>query len=180
MTGKNRQSDFGFSLMAIEFAVRDWFKPPVKILREAGLREGATVLDFGCGPGGFSIAAARIVGHSGTVYALDIHPLAFDFVRKKAEAAKLDNVKIVEEHELRTIPSSSCDMVLVYDVLHDLDEPEPYLREFHRLLKTNGVLSVSDHHLKEAEIVGAITKHRLYHAPRKLRHSYVFNKVNNA
>ncbi len=180
MTGKNRQSDFGFSLMAIEFAVRDWFKPPVKILREAGLREGATVLDFGCGPGGFSIAAARIVGHSGTVYALDIHPLALDFVRKKAKSANLDNVRIAEGRELRTIPSGSCDMVLVYDVLHDLDEPEPYLREFNRVLKADGLLSVSDHHLKEVEIVGVITKHKLFCESRKLHRSIIFNKVYTA
>jgi 23S rRNA U2552 (ribose-2'-O)-methylase RlmE/FtsJ len=69
------QSDFSFRAMSLEFRLRDFFRPPERILREAGIRDGLTVLDFGCGPGGFSQAAAKLVGPEGRVYAVDNHPL---------------------------------------------------------------------------------------------------------
>ena len=72
------QSDFSFRVMSLEFRLRDFFRPPERILREAGIRNGMTVLDFGCGPGGFSLAAAKLVGPDGRVYAVDNHPLARD------------------------------------------------------------------------------------------------------
>jgi predicted methyltransferase len=54
--------------------LRDLIRPPRAILREAGLGPGMAVLDFGCGPGGFSVAAVRLVGPAGRVYALDLRP----------------------------------------------------------------------------------------------------------
>ena len=42
--------------------LRDLFRTPRWVLIEAGVRAGMTVLDFGCGPGGFSLAAAKLVG----------------------------------------------------------------------------------------------------------------------
>jgi len=69
--GQPMQSDFSFRVMSLKFRLRDFFRPPERILREAGIRNGMTVLDFGCGPGGFSLAAAKLVGPGGRVYAAD-------------------------------------------------------------------------------------------------------------
>lgn len=62
MINTHHQSNFSFRLMSAEFRIRDWLHPPIKILQEAGVHRGMTVLDFGCGPGGFSLAAAQLVG----------------------------------------------------------------------------------------------------------------------
>ena len=42
-------------------------------------------------------------------------------------------------------------MVLFYDIYHDLNEQnkKAVLNELHRILKPNGLLSFSDHHLKD-------------------------------
>lgn len=69
-------NSFWFRLMVLEFKLRDISRPPKNILREAGIKPGYSVLDYGCGPGGLSIAAAQLVGESGVVHSLDIHPLA--------------------------------------------------------------------------------------------------------
>jgi len=58
MTEPLSQSNLGFRLMSLMFCVRDWLRPPTRILQKAGVRPGMAVLDFGCGPGGFSLAAA--------------------------------------------------------------------------------------------------------------------------
>jgi 2-polyprenyl-3-methyl-5-hydroxy-6-metoxy-1,4-benzoquinol methylase len=51
---------------------------------DVGIQQGFRVLDYGCGPGGFSLAAAELVGNAGKVYVLDLHPLAIQQVQKKA------------------------------------------------------------------------------------------------
>lgn len=62
MTAQRLQSNLDFWLMSWAFRLRDWLHPLAGILHEAGVRPGMTVLDFGCGPGGLSLAAARLVG----------------------------------------------------------------------------------------------------------------------
>jgi len=60
-----------------------------KQVQKSGVREGHTVLDFGCGSGHFTVATAKIVGEKGKVYALDIHPLAVEAVEKTVGKEKL-------------------------------------------------------------------------------------------
>ena len=45
---------------------------PEEFLRQSGLMDGMSVVDYGCGPGLFTMAAANVVGAQGLVYALDI------------------------------------------------------------------------------------------------------------
>jgi len=76
MNRAGKPSTLSFRLMALEFRLRDWLRPPLRVLVEADLHPGMTVLDFGCAPGSFTVAAARIVGPAGRICALDISPLA--------------------------------------------------------------------------------------------------------
>jgi ubiquinone/menaquinone biosynthesis C-methylase UbiE len=57
------------------------FRDPYKALRAAGLEPGQKVLEVGCGPGFFTVPAAKTVGQGGIVYALDVNPLAIGKVR---------------------------------------------------------------------------------------------------
>ncbi len=50
---------------------RAWRARALGLWRKAGLRAGARVLDFGCGPGYASLDLAEIVGASGAVLAVD-------------------------------------------------------------------------------------------------------------
>ena len=51
------------------------------------------------------------------------------------------------------LPPASIDVVLLYDILHELENRTEVLKELHRVLKPEGILSVSDHHLEEDEII---------------------------
>ena len=78
-------SDFGFKMMAnIGMPIRNLFMPPAKMLAEVNIKPGDSVLDYGCGPGAFTIGIAEVIGQSGIVYALDIHPLGIKAVEQEA------------------------------------------------------------------------------------------------
>ena len=161
MTGYRNQNNIDFLLMAWEFKLRDWLRPLPKILEEAGIKPGMSVLDFGCGPGSFTVEAAKLVGSEGARYALDINPFALKYAGKQIAKTDLPNIKIIDD--ISTIVQGSLDMVLLYDVLHDINEPQEILNNISSLLKPNGVLSVSDHHLGEAKIMSLMTEGGMYY-----------------
>jgi ubiquinone/menaquinone biosynthesis C-methylase UbiE len=169
-------SNLGFRFMSMGFKWRDFFRPRGNILREVGIKAGFQVLDYGCGPGGYVTAAADLVGNKGKIYALDAHPLAVKMVQDIVSRKGLQNVETILSDCRTRLPDSHLDVVLLYDTLHDLNDPNCVLDEIHRTLKPNGVLSLSDHHLKEGEIVSKVTGRGLFKLLEKGRNTYVFTK----
>lgn len=170
-------SDFHFTLMALIFTLRDWIKPPENVVAETGIKPGCHVLDYGCGPGSYSIAAATLTGASGKVYALDIHPLAIEKVQKKALKKGLKNIQVILSDRETGLKNASIDFVLLYDTFHGLRNPGAVLDELHRVLKADGFLSFSDHHMKEEEIRREITKKNLFIYSEKGKWSFIFAKA---
>ena len=177
MTKTSFKSNAAFRLMAIKFRQRDRKLPPAKILQEVCIRSGMSVLDFGCGPGSFSLAAARLVGPAGRVYALDIHPLAVKSLQRGAEKAALSNIRVLHGSDLADFEAKSLDLVLLYDLLHELPEPKAALIDIHRVLRPNGRLSVNDHHMKEEELVAAVTGAAPFRRAHSGRWTYEFERV---
>ncbi len=163
-----------FRIMACMFRMRDFFLPRIKVLNEADLKAGSRVLDYGCGTGSYTIAAAELVGPAGTVHALDIHPLAIQRVRQRAAKKGLKNIETVLSDGNTGLPDKSIDVVFLYDVFHGLSEPDKVLTELHRVLKPKGILSFNDHHLEEKEIVSLLTSGGVFRLLRKGRYTYTF------
>jgi ubiquinone/menaquinone biosynthesis C-methylase UbiE len=173
-------SSIWFRMMALEFKIRDSVKPRRDIIKEVELQEGFQVLDFGCGPGGYVIAASESVGASGKLYALDTMPIALGMVRKIVDKKKLANVTTIQSDCNTGLQDEELDVVLLYDVFHDLADQNAVLSELHRILKPNGALSFSDHHLSENEIVSRITSSGLFNLLRKNQRTYTFSKTKKA
>jgi ubiquinone/menaquinone biosynthesis C-methylase UbiE len=53
------------------------------IVDHADLQPGMRVLDFGCGPGRVTVAAARRVGPEGRVLAVEVQPAMLERAREK-------------------------------------------------------------------------------------------------
>lgn len=170
-------SNFGFRAMSLIFRFRDVLSPPTDILNEAGIKPGFFILDFGCGPGSYSIVASKMVGNSGKVYALDIHPLAIKHVKDLASKKGLTNIKTIQSDCATGLKDDSIDIILLYDVFHHLNDPKRVLEEFHRVLKQNGILSFSDHHLKEDVILTKVADNNLFELSKKGEKTYSFLKV---
>jgi len=169
-----------FRFMTFCLKLRDLFSPPRMIVKEAGIRPMFVVLDFGCGPGSFSIAAAEMVGADGKVYGLDIHPFAEQMLVKAAARKGLRNIEAINSACETGLKDESVDVVLLYDTFHMLSEPRLVLKELHRVLKPGGVLSFNDHHMKEDEIISSVTDGGLFRMTAKGRRTYSFQKEKNA
>jgi ubiquinone/menaquinone biosynthesis C-methylase UbiE len=169
-------SNLGFRGMSLLFKIRDLALPREEILREVGIRQGFQVLDYGCGPGAYVPETSRLVGETGRVYALDIHPLAVERVQTLARKKQLANVETICSDCKTGLPDNSLDAVLLYDIFHGLSDPQRILAELHRALKPNGTLSVNDHHLDEGKIVSGVMQNQLFDVAGCGEHTVSFRK----
>jgi len=171
------QSNLNFKTMAFTYKFRDFFRPRKDIVKEVRIKPGFHLLDYGCGPGSYIVPVAELVGKSGRIYALDIHPLAIQMVQLIASKNQLTNVETILSDCKTGLSDNSIDVVLLYDVFHDLSDPNGVLEELHRVLKPDGILSLSDHHMEESEIVSKIMDRGLFKLMRKGERTYSFVKV---
>lgn len=119
------------------------------VIAAAGIGEGESVADLGCGTAGYFVwPAAKAVGKNGTVYAVDIRRAVVEGITHLARVAGLAQVKTVQaniEADRGTrLPDASCHVCLVINVLFQNAKRPEMLREAIRLLKPGGRLVVVD------------------------------------
>jgi ubiquinone/menaquinone biosynthesis C-methylase UbiE len=167
-------SNLDFRLMSLTYKLRDFRLPRMNILKKVGIETGFHVLDYGCGPGSYIVPLVKLVGDSGKIYALDMHPLAIDAVQKLASKKGITNVQTILTDCKPGLPPNSIDVVLLYDTLHDLNNVSEVLTELQRILKPKGILSLSDHHMKEEDIMSQVTGGGLFKLSAKNKRTYSF------
>ena len=164
------KGNLSFRVVSLAFVLRDLLSPPQGILAEVGIKPGDEVLDFGCGPGSFTLAAAAMVGAAGKVYALDVSPAAIRQTRARAASKGLTQVETILSDGATGLPPASVNAIL----LHDLRQPDAVLAELHRVLKPGGILSVSGHHLKHEQLVSQVAGSGRYALAAKGKKTYTF------
>ncbi len=129
---------------------------PDAIMRKAGLREGHRVVDLGCGEGRYTIPAARIVGKTGRVFAVDKDDQRLREIKRRAGKEGLGNIDTIHVSQYGRVPvrTGTIDVVVLFDVLHGGYFPEKkqrdnLLRQIYRFLRTGGLLSCYLTHLRE-------------------------------
>lgn len=119
------------------------FFRPEKVLRIFGIDQGVeSLVDFGCGYGTFTLAAAKLV--SGTVHALDIEPEMIETVRSKCGEEGQLNVRTEVRNFVNSgtgLEDSSVDAALLFNILHH-EDPIGLLSEAFRILRLGGRLAV--------------------------------------
>jgi len=149
-----------------EMEFREWLVEHASdVLRSVGVKEGQTVLDYGCGSGTFTIPSARIVGKEGRVYALEVRPKMLEYVKEKTESEGLTNVVTVllNRSKLNTgLSDDIVDVVLVYDVMHEIDDRVGLLQELHRVVRQGGFLSIFPMHMGTDKMLDIMKKCNLF------------------
>ena len=138
-----------FKCMMWMFKLVDLFWNPQKRINKILLKGGMAVVDYGCGPGRYTIPIAKLVGPKGKVFAVDIQPLAITTVKKKAASEALTNVEAILVDSYNTgIKESSIDLVLLIDTFHMISNHDALFHELHRILKPDGLLFMDPGHMK--------------------------------
>ncbi len=142
----------------LESAARKRLLPLGQILGMLEIRDGETVIDFGCGTGYFTVPLLDAVGKSGRVIAVDRSPEMLEALRKKAGSRK--NLSIVLSDGLLGGPA---DLILLCTVLHELASPGEFLRKCLASLGPEGRLAVIDWQKKPTKM-GPLLSHRISRA----------------
>ena len=118
------------------------FRDADRPLRDAGLRPGMRVLEVGCGPGFFTLPAARIVGESGSVFAIDLNRYAVEHVQRKIAQARATNVQVALVHASSTdCPDGSFDLAFLFGLHGAVGGISAILKEMYRVLRPDGLLA---------------------------------------
>lgn len=115
-----------------------------RVIANARIQPGDVVLDVGAGDGLIAFGALQLVG-SGRVILSDISQNLLDHDRELAlglgVAERTEFVRAIAE-DLSPIPDGSVDVVTTRSVLIYVEEKDRAFREFHRVLRAGGRVSV--------------------------------------
>jgi len=123
------------------------FIDPSEILKQLKLKESMVAADFGSGSGGWVMPLAKIL-EEGKVYAIDILEEPLSALKSRARLENLFNIDIiqsdVEAARGSKLSDSSCDLVLMTNLLFECDNKKTVLEEGKRILKSGGKILVVD------------------------------------
>lgn len=126
----------------LESVFRRLIHNPKKILGPF-VKHGMTVVDFGCGPGFFTMDMAQMVGTSGHVIACDLQDGMLEKV--KIKSAKSGLQEIMALHKCRQDKVDlyvKADFVLAFYIMHEIPNQEKLLGEIFSWLNKNGKLLI--------------------------------------
>ena len=120
-----------------------------EFLKEIGIKQGQTVLDFGCGEGHYAIPAAKLVGDTGKVYAVDKDEQALHRLLQRIKKYKIKNIEVMKKESTTALENNFVDFIICYDVVHYLKDRKRLYHEFYRILRPEGIFSLYPKHHKD-------------------------------
>lgn len=142
---------------------RNLFLSPKKLIHRLELKENFNVLEIGPGPGYFSPYIARKIPN-GKMVLLDIQEEMLKFAQKRLQKRKIYNVDyLLTDGSSFDLNPNLFDRVFMVTVIGEIENKGIYLQEIHRVMKRDGILSISElagdpDKLKVDELQSLVTK----------------------
>lgn len=141
---------------------RDKLERPDLVLQAMELKEGMTVAEIGAGTGYFSRRIAKAVGPTGKVYAVDIQPEMLELLKKYAAQEGIANIVPVLGGEADPkLPKGGVDRILLVDVYHEFQKPEPMLARIRESLAPGGTVTLIEYRLEGDTASHILQEHRM-------------------
>ncbi len=116
-----------------------------EMIRLLGIKEGHSVVEFGCGIGRYTIPLSQVVGEKGQVVAIEREPEEVAVLRKRMNLfCEQGSIEILNSEDIRlpSVDDGTIDRVLIFDVLQYIENFELFFKSIHRVLKPGGSLHV--------------------------------------
>jgi ubiquinone/menaquinone biosynthesis C-methylase UbiE len=121
---------------------------PNQNVSQLGLQPGMHVADIGAGGGYYVVAAGKLVGKEGRVFAIDVQKEVLTAVQEIAKQHHLMNVKAVwgnaEKVNGTRLRDNSIDAVIVANTLFQIDDHDKFATEVARICRPDGNLLLVD------------------------------------
>ena len=106
---------------------------------------GKSVADIGAGGGWFTVRAARRVGASGKVFAVEINQQYIDAINARAKRENFTNVQtILGTEDDPKLPDDSIDAVLILKTYHEIGQPIKVLEKLRKSLRKDALVGIID------------------------------------
>ena len=161
---KRKLNNTEYRLMRGFMKLADHVYPHVQTRTESfGIRPGQTVVDYGCGPGRYTVEMARLVGADGKVIAVDLVEMALEETQKKLDAGRFSNYELRLAHGYDSgVEDNAADIVFAIDMFHHISDTVAFLRELYRILKPGGLLILSGGHLTRKTVKAKISRSEIW------------------
>ena len=126
---------------SLDNRIRKLIQNPNKILASY-IRNNMTVLDFGCGPGFFTIEIAKMLGQSGKIIAADIQDGMLEKIKKKIKGTSLEQNIELHKCSYRIDITEKIDFIIAFYVIHEVPNRNNLFEELKSILKTNGKILI--------------------------------------
>jgi ubiquinone/menaquinone biosynthesis C-methylase UbiE len=117
------------------------FINPSAVVAQTGLMQGQVVADLGCGNGFYVLPAAQMTGPTGIVYAVDVQTQKLAATMSIANQFGYKNVRVMQANlgkPLLDINPGSCDLVIIGNILHEIEQKDELIKNVYRVLKSPG------------------------------------------
>lgn len=127
--------------------LRRLFENPEKILSDH-IKPDMTVLDVGCAMGFFTLAAAKLVGSGGKVFAVDLQRKMINSLNPRiARANLIDRIetRVCNEKSLKIDDLvEQIDLALAFYVVHEITDVPKLFDQIYKSLKPGGKLFIAE------------------------------------
>jgi predicted methyltransferase len=123
---------------------------PFEIIEYMDLKPGMVVADVGCGSGYFARKIAPKVMPGGTVYGEDIQPEMLQIMQQLCEKEGVQGVTpILGDEKDPKLPKGKVDWIIMADVYHEFQYPEPMLAKMLESLAPAGKVCLLEYRAEE-------------------------------
>ena len=118
-----------------------------------GLKAGDVACDVGAGNGYHTLRMATAVGPTGKAIGVDLQPKMLELLTVRAQTEGVANLEtILAEPNDPKLPPSTCDLILLVDVYHELSDPAAVLQRLSAALTDRGRIALLEYRTEDPEV----------------------------
>jgi len=123
------------------------------LLDNLPINPGDSVADIGAGTGFFSLPMAKLVGATGTVYAVDIQPEMLAIIADRSAAMGVTNIKrVLATVNDPQLPADTLSMVLFVDAYHEFEWPREVMIAVRDSLVSGGKVVLIEYRAEDPSV----------------------------